>query len=222
MMRIMNNRLKQIRIALNMQQGEFAKKINILQQQLSKYERGENKPSADFYIKLVENAKVNLNWLFTGSGEMFENPNKKMPDAVEIIYLENPRLMSTIKNDDISSIWMDRELMYQVWRKNEKDLRIIKMPGDYMSGGSYGIQNGDILIIDLNSTNILCSGVYAYTTKGDSFIFVKGIQQLPDGSIRFYPYNDSYKEDIYTPEQVSKMNLNVIGRVFKNATRFEK
>ena len=53
----MYTRLKQIRKTLHMQQGEFARQLEVLQQQLSKYERGENKPSADFFTKLVEKFK---------------------------------------------------------------------------------------------------------------------------------------------------------------------
>ncbi len=48
----MNKRIREIRIALGLQQGEFAERIDILQQQLSKYERAENKPSADFFYKI--------------------------------------------------------------------------------------------------------------------------------------------------------------------------
>jgi len=67
----MEKRLKEFRTALNMQQGEFAREMNVLQQQLSKYERGENKPSADFLVKLAQKFGLNLNWLLLGRGAMF-------------------------------------------------------------------------------------------------------------------------------------------------------
>lgn len=39
-----------------------------------------------------------MNWLLTGKGDMFaKNSNSNTPDAVEIIYYENPTLIETIK-----------------------------------------------------------------------------------------------------------------------------
>lgn len=215
----MHNRLRELRRALNIQQGEFAGKIGILQQQLSKYERGENKPSADFFIKLIEKTNVNLNWLLTGNGSMFvSNETKQVPDAVEIIYYENPTLIETIKNPVITSIWMDRELIHNVWLKNEKNLRTLQMPGDTMDGGETPIKNKDMLIVDISDTNIQASGIFVYTTKNASLIFINGIKQSPDGSYRFYFRNSSYKEIHYTLDDLERLEFKVIGRVVKNIT----
>ena len=214
----MHNRIKQIRVTLNFQQGEFAQKINILQQQLSKYERGENKPSADFFIKLVEVANVNINWLLTGKGKMFVDKDKiyRSPDAVEIKYYDNPALIETIKNPVVSSIWLDRELVHNIWQRSEDDLRIMQMTGDIMDGGDSPIRNQDMLIIDTTSKDIMHSGVYAYTTIQDSFIFVNGIKQKIDGSVKFNYWNKNYAEVIYNHSDLEKIGFKVLGRVIKN------
>ena len=216
----MHKRLKELRKALNIQQGEFAKNIGILQQQLSKYERGENKPSADFFIKLIEKTNVNLNWLLTGKGNIFasDSDEKNAPDAVEIIYYENPTLIETIKNPVITSIWLDRELIHDVWQKHEKNLRTLQMPGDTMDGGETPIKTKDMLIVDISDTNIQASGIFVYTTKNGSLIFVNGIKQSPDGTYRFYFRNTGYKEIHYTLEDLEKLGFKVIGRVVKNIT----
>ncbi len=216
----MNKRLKELRKTLNLQQGEFAKNIGILQQQLSKYERGENKPSADFLAKLIEKTNVNINWLLTGNGNMFAQNSgaKETPDAVEIIYYENPTLIETIKNPVITSIWLDRELIHNVWLKDEKNLRTLQMPGDTMDGGETPIKNKDMLIVDISDTNIQASGIFVYTTKNGSLIFINGIKQSPDGTYRFYFRNSSYKEIHYTLDDLEKLGFKVIGRVIKNVT----
>ena len=215
----MYKRLKELRKSLNIQQGEFAKSLGILQQQLSKYERGENKPSADFFLKLIEKTNVNMNWLLTGKGDMFaKNSNSNTPDAVEIIYYENPTLIETIKNPVITSIWMDRELIHDVWHKHEKNLRTLQMLGDTMDGGETPIKNKDMLIVDISDTNIQASGIFVYTTKNGSLIFVNGIKQSPDGTYRFYFRNLNYKEIHYTLEDLEKLGFRVIGRVVKNIT----
>lgn len=214
----MNKRIKEIRIALGMQQGDFAERIEILQQQLSKYERGENKPSAEFFIKLAEKENININWLLTGKGQMFTTnlDNSTPKEAIEIKYYENPNLTNTIKNPAISNIWLNKELIHNVWQKDEKNLKIMQMTGDIMDGGSTPIKNQDILVIDTSIKDVMLSGVYAYTTRNDNFIFVNSIKQKIDGSVNFYSWNNNYKEVIYNLSDLEKINFKVIGRVIKN------
>ena len=214
----MNTRLKKLRSTLRLQQGEFARQLEVLQQQLSKYERGENKPSADFFTKLVEKFKVNTNWLLTGEGEMFTNSQQKKCNsgAVEIIYFENPELLGSIKNPKISSVWLDKELVHDVWNRDEKNLRVMQMPGDVMFGGDTPIKNQDILIVDTSITDIMLSGVYAFTTRNDNFIFINCIKQKIDGQVLFYYWNKNYDDVIYTHSDLERIGFKVIGRVIKN------
>ena len=71
----MNERLKQIRKALDLTQQEFADKLGIARGNISAYEVGKNLPS-DAVISLIckidfSKGKVNEDWLRTGAGEMF-------------------------------------------------------------------------------------------------------------------------------------------------------
>ncbi len=214
----MDTRIKQIRTKLGFQQGDFARQMGVHQQQLSKYERGENKPSAEFFTKLVEKFRININWLLTGDGEMFmcKCAEGKHPDAVEIKYFENPELLDTIKNPAITSIWLDRELVHDVWKRDEKNLRIMQMTGDIMDGGDTPIKNQAMLVIDTSITDIMLSGVYAYTTRDDNFIFINCIKQKIDGRVLFYYWNKNYDDVVYTHADLEKINFKVIGRVIKN------
>ena len=215
----MKNRLKQLRAALDMQQGDFANKIGILQQQLSKYERGENKPSAEFFIKLYEKVNVNINWLLTGNGKMFvNNENNSDSTTIEIKHYENPNFISKIDKTNILSIWLDSTLVRDNWKKNEKDLRIIQMAGDLMDGGEEPIKDQDILIIDTSINNIL-SGIYVYTTRNDNFLFINGIKQVIDGSLMFYYWNKNYEETFYKLADLEKIDFKIIGRVIKNLSQ---
>ncbi len=214
----MDTRIKRIRTELGFQQGDFARQMGIHQQQLSKYERGENKPSAEFFTKLVEKFNININWLLTGNGEMFgcncaENKNI---DAVEIKYFEKSDLTATIKNPNITDFWLDRQLIRNIWKRDEKNLRIMQMTGDLMAGGDTPIKNQDMLIIDTSITDIMLSGVYAYTTRNDSYIFINAIKQRLDGQVLFYYWNKNYDDVIYTHTDLEKINFKIIGRVIKN------
>ncbi len=213
----MKDKIKQIRLGLKMSQGDFARKINVVQQQLSKYERGENKPSAEFLTKLVERINVNVNWLLTGEGEMFIAPDSSQ-NAIEIKYYENPSLAGIIKNPDIKSIWLDKNLVRNIWRKDEKNLKILQMPGDYMQSrhSDFSITNKDIVLIDTSSANVSLSGIYAYTTQNEQFVFIKFIQQMADGSLKFKVNNENYQCAEYKPDELKRIDFKVIGRFVKN------
>lgn len=169
-------------------------------------------------IKLVKHYGYNLFSDYIQNDNSSTNCLKKNQDSVEIIYYENPTLDETIKNPLITTLWLDRELVRNVWKKDEKNLRTLKMPGDAMNGGERPIRNRDMLIVDLSSTDILSSGIYAYTTNDDNLIFINGIKQKVDGSVKFYYWNRTYSESIYKLQDLQKINFKVIGRIIKNMT----
>lgn len=73
----LSKRLKEARTALKIGQKEFAEAIGIIYQSLSKYERGEIKPTAELLTKIAETHKININWLLTGNGQMFLDQEKQ-------------------------------------------------------------------------------------------------------------------------------------------------
>ena len=69
-----NDRIKQIRTTLNINQRDFAKRIYISQTLLGNIELG-NRNVNDRTIQLISTAfNVNKNWLLTGEGEIFSTP----------------------------------------------------------------------------------------------------------------------------------------------------
>ena len=213
----MDKRIKEFRQAMSVQQGDFASSLGVLQQQLSKYERGENKPSVDFLIKLVEKYNVNLNWLLTGQGRMFENVDFNDTDAkgtVEIPYCEF-LFKQQRQNFFFRTIHINRKLVHDIWKKDEAYLRVVNMPGDSMQGGEMSIKDDDILLIDSSMRNPSHAGIYAYSTM-DKFFFVNGIKRETDGRIKFYHSNKSYEDIYYTQEQLDELQFKILGRVVKN------
>ncbi|GHU58938.1 hypothetical protein AGMMS49975_26010 [Clostridia bacterium] len=72
----MNNRLKEIRKAVGLNQTAFSAKIGIPQSTYGNYEVG-TRPIRDIHILSVcREFNVSENWLRTGDGEMFNEPNE--------------------------------------------------------------------------------------------------------------------------------------------------
>lgn len=189
-------------------QSEFARVLEITPPALSKRIKNHGEISVSELIKFEQHYKCGL----------FDVLGRKagLQDAVEIIYYENPTLIEIIKNPVITSIWLDRELVHDIWKKDEKNLRTLQMPGDAMDGGDNPIKNKDMLIVDMSDKNPMASGIFAYTTQGESLIFVNDIKQRADGALKFNFWNTRYKEAVYTPDDLKKMDFKVIGRVVKN------
>ncbi|MBE7704495.1 MAG: helix-turn-helix transcriptional regulator [Cyanobacteria bacterium SIG29] len=70
---IMNigKRVKELKGALKLTSSELAKKLEIPVRTIGSYERNEAQPGPKFLSALIENYKVNINWLLTGKGSMF-------------------------------------------------------------------------------------------------------------------------------------------------------
>ncbi len=69
----MKERVRQVRIALDMSQAEFAKKIGVAQTTIAALENGPREV-LDRHIKMICSAfKVNEKWLRYGEGVMFSN-----------------------------------------------------------------------------------------------------------------------------------------------------
>lgn len=78
---MMNKRIKEIREALDLRQGEMGKAIGLTRSGISNIESGQRAVS-ERHIKLLRSAyNINEHWLRTGEGEMF-NPVKPSLDAL--------------------------------------------------------------------------------------------------------------------------------------------
>lgn len=67
----MNERIKELRKALNLTQQDFAEKIGVKRNTIAQYEIGRNLPIDAVITSICREFNVNEEWLRTGEGEMF-------------------------------------------------------------------------------------------------------------------------------------------------------
>lgn len=72
------DRLKKARETCRLSQKELASLIGVPTTTISKYERGENKPSLDILTKIGSALNINLNWLVSGIGDIFLSEKDKL------------------------------------------------------------------------------------------------------------------------------------------------
>lgn len=92
------NRLAAIMEKEGLTAGAFAESINIAQATISQIMRGRNMPSTEILLKLHQRyPEINLNWLITGQGNMYESQTPETATAAEADYNED---LATLPFDD--------------------------------------------------------------------------------------------------------------------------
>lgn len=76
------DRIKKVRISLDMTQTEFAKRIGSMQNTITRYETNNRNPSASVIALICREFNVNEEWLKTGAGEMFKAAPSSALDAL--------------------------------------------------------------------------------------------------------------------------------------------
>lgn len=78
----MNERIKEIRDALNLSQEAFGEKIGITKTSVSRLEKGKRNPSEQTIKSICREFNVNYAWLKEGLGEMFSKLPETLLDQV--------------------------------------------------------------------------------------------------------------------------------------------
>lgn len=136
---VMNNRFKALRKALKLKQDEIAKILNKSTRMIQYYEQGKFDIETDLLFKLHELYDVNLNWLISGTGNMFNNVQnisfngellELVVETVEEIFISNQLSLSPSKKAKLIRLlyeYMDKQVI-----EDRNDGKIIKLQ-DYFN-----------------------------------------------------------------------------------------
>ena len=90
-----NDRLRLVRLDLQLSQAKFAAKYGIPQSTYAQYEKGGRSVPDELKESISNSLKVNLNWLITGEGSMYLNEGNEKPN-----YIEETKAYENIKEED--------------------------------------------------------------------------------------------------------------------------
>ena len=79
----MNNRIKELRKSLGLNQTEFGERIGVKQGSIASYESGARTPLDTVINSICRDFNVSKIWLIEGRGEMFENDDMEFARAVD-------------------------------------------------------------------------------------------------------------------------------------------
>lgn len=78
-------RFRSLRSALNLTQGEVGELLGVTKQSVSGYESGRSKPSYEVLKDGLSVHRVNIDWLLTGKGQMFEPAASAIESNAELV-----------------------------------------------------------------------------------------------------------------------------------------
>ncbi|MCL2792233.1 MAG: helix-turn-helix domain-containing protein [Spirochaetaceae bacterium] len=160
------DRLRLYRETLRLNQVEFAEKYHSNQKSISRYETGLSEIPAELEYSLIQDG-INLNWLFTGNGEMmgsngYEIPLLTMDKALKFDpekEIPDPKAHSG-EYPKASTIFVPlRILSYST------DLRAIVVFNNHMAPLFH---TGDIVLFEATGWN--GEGIYLYQMGGKLYI----------------------------------------------------
>ena len=93
-------RIKKIKNALNITSSALAQRLSIPLRTIGSYERDEAPPSEKFLNALISQFQVNINWLLTGSGQMFINSK----DTDDLLYFSKLQDKFSLSDDEIDGL----------------------------------------------------------------------------------------------------------------------
>lgn len=229
-------KLKEIREALALSQGEMARKLAITDQTYGRYERGEREAPAGLLSRLVS-IGVSPRWLLADVGPIFgraggeEEGSGKGFGELAPLPLEGRRIDEagfvlvprydvkasagggTLYEEQnlLGSIAFRREWLHKALHVNPADLLVVEASGDSMPGIA---DDGALLLLDRSEPVFRGDGAYVFVVDG--LLLVKNLRLLLDGSLEVTSADEIRStKDLIARRDLEKVRI--IGRVIWKA-----
>jgi phage repressor protein C with HTH and peptisase S24 domain len=159
-------------------------------------------------LEFCANKRLSINWLFFDQAiEMLEEETERF---FQVHYFSDVRASAGGGafnfEEDYEILSIDKTIMKSIVPSLNNTLEAINVDGESMEPT---LQDGSIVFIDREQTNINKDGIFiAATTAG---LFIKRIRQRADGMVELISDNKAYSPEIITAEEVE-----IVGRVVGN------
>lgn len=199
------------------QREEFASRLGLHVNSLANYERGDRIPNLDVLLAYRENLNVDLHWLLTGKGRMFDSrtqnevltPISAGDKLIQLPYLDQDiasgEACASSESPQFGPLAVDRDLLKDAEAAPE-GCCLLKVKGDSMVPT---MPEGSLLIVDRRQTNIEQGCVYVLLVG--NVLVIKRARWLADGKLQLFSENqERYPTEVFEADAVA--DLNVIGR----------
>jgi len=210
---------------------EFALKIGVSKNTLAHYERGDRTPDAEVLAAYRSRVKVNINWLTTGDGEMFDdtgeahqrvpallNDNVVTIPQFEIQAAAGPGMLAG-HEAPVSWMTVDRDWLRRflpVWAGSNARLGILQGAGDSMSPT---IEDGDLIMVAGDPPDWVIAQGGVFVVLHHDHLRIKRINIVAStGDVQLISDNGRYGVETIARDRV-EFDLSILGQVFFSGGR---
>lgn len=112
-------RIRQVRIAFNMKQTDFAKEFNMFQSNLSDVEGGRRPPSLELLVSLAK-LGVDMKWLLLGNADTSSMIADQRPiNTMSLLELKRVQIQQMLTEFDMDELLVLENLLSLINKKKE-------------------------------------------------------------------------------------------------------
>ncbi|MGV1769354.1 XRE family transcriptional regulator [Agrobacterium vitis] len=204
-------------IRKGMDRREFAESIGVNDGTLGNYERGDRSPDWSFLATLQREKHVNLNWLFTGQGDVFlQGGNNEQSLATERDFVLMPQYdvcasagtgLLPVNQMPTSETAFERKFLRDLGGAPDHCF-LMWSTGDSMLPT---IPDDALLIVDASQTTVDHGRIYVFSVG--NAVLVKRANWRMDGRLELISDNSAGKYPVETFDANRVEDLTVVGRV---------
>ena len=186
---------------------DVAQALNIPQATFATMKKRNSIPYEEI-LEFCALKKISVNWLFFDQAvDMLKEQTEKF---FQVRYFSDIRASAgggaEVFDENYETITIDEKIMHNMVGLGNTELEAIHVDGESMEPT---LQDGSIVFVDRNQTNINKDGIFiASTTAG---LFIKRIRQRADGMVELISDNKAYSPEVLAPDEVS-----IVGKVVGN------
>lgn len=111
-------RIRQVRIAFNMKQKDFAKEFNMFQPNLSDVEGGRRPPSLELLVSLAK-LGVDMKWLLLGNADTSSMMAERPINTMSLLELKRVQIQQMLTEFDMDELLVLENLLSLINKKKE-------------------------------------------------------------------------------------------------------
>jgi len=186
---------------------DVASALNISSSSLATMKKRNSIPYEEI-LEFCAIRKISVNWLFFDQAvDMLKSETEKF---FQVRYFSDIRASAgggaEVFDENFEIITLDEKIMHNMVGMGNTKLEAIHVDGESMEPT---LQDGSIVFVDREQTNISKSGIFIASTTGG--LFIKRIQQRVDGMIELISDNS-----MYPPQTVAADEVTIVGKVVGN------
>ena len=111
-------RIRQVRIAFNMRQTDFAKEFNMFQSNLSDVEWGRRPPSLELLVSLAK-LGVDMKWLLLGNADTSSMMAERPINTMSLLELKRVQIQQMLTEFEMDELLVLENLLSLINKKKE-------------------------------------------------------------------------------------------------------